>query len=767
MQSFLVIAILVVATLGAGGLYPGIFPLCAIAAVAGLFVTMPVRYRANRLFWLAGMLVLGWVFFTAAPLPASWVSSLNPARAKYFAQADEATWRIRALQDFQSAGNNAPASLADKGNATLPVPSLQAEDDDCSALQGDKNHCFSLNRDGTLRFFLLAAACWGMFWMAAGLGHVARRRMLKNLVILGAIVALVGISTRGSGWAANVLPRQTLEECGISTSIWPFVNRNHFATFCALLAPAALCLILSPVLGVRLRHPQGGEPVASPWQLPASVLERVIYSAAFAVLVVSAMLSESRGGLLALLLSVLVTVLYWVKGRQLAASTVATILGIGVLFTVVFLPSESFQHRVGTLSASNLTLSDGRLEIWQSGIAVWKEFPVIGAGMDGFRTASAMHKVGSALESPVYTHNEYVQLLADGGIAGFLIFLAAAVIYFWGFAAYRLSPERYAPDSGDKTWGAEKLQARPLKAAVLGAGTVLLLHSCFDFPCRIPLNALLAATLLGLGFAQKGTAPSHGPESSAPAVWKYAAVLAALLLFGASLYAANEIGDRHRQNDYVPHLQRATIQELAAAVESAPTYWVGWHEMGRRAFDIAQGRISQDKAFPHDSPPQAGWLRQQLDFWLSKQAEGGVTAADTPAPKPFTTTPPSAKPSAAKGGAAPVMAGIESALSPAPLTATTPDSTTAGALLQNSRPLPVISQKAWMDFGLYCFRRATECNPDDYRVWLSLGMAEGQAGNLAEAQEAFDHVIELDPSQKPETEKAMRAFTAAKQEGTP
>jgi O-antigen ligase len=103
------------------------------------------------------------------------------------------------------------------------------------------------------------------------------------------------------------------------------------------------------------------------------------------------------------------------------------------------------------------------------------EHPILGAGLEAFGVAfNKTRHSGMGFFRVEQAHNEYLQTLADAGIAGFVCVFAFV---------YLLFIKRAADDRLGKRLSAD--------AAIGGTGGCfgILIHSFFDFPLRTPSNA--------------------------------------------------------------------------------------------------------------------------------------------------------------------------------------------------------------------------------------------------------------------------------------
>jgi O-antigen ligase len=90
-----------------------------------------------------------------------------------------------------------------------------------------------------------------------------------------------------------------------------------------------------------------------------------------------------------------------------------------------------------------------------------------------------------------HAHNDYLELLAETGVAGCVLFVALAVP---AIAALMRASMRTGFD-----------QERALAAACLGSLAAIAVHSLFDFNLHIPANAMALCWVLGVGGAVSRT----------------------------------------------------------------------------------------------------------------------------------------------------------------------------------------------------------------------------------------------------------------------
>jgi O-antigen ligase len=108
------------------------------------------------------------------------------------------------------------------------------------------------------------------------------------------------------------------------------------------------------------------------------------------------------------------------------------IVVIGLILAVVLpFAGEQYWDEISSIRDVHEGTADMRLEIWQIGIRMWQAHPILGAGAGNFRwmvgvyqSPEQLAKYGRDLGGSIITHSLFVELLAELGLAGALVFLA-------------------------------------------------------------------------------------------------------------------------------------------------------------------------------------------------------------------------------------------------------------------------------------------------------------------------------------------------------
>lgn len=331
---------------------------------------------------------------------------------------------------------------------------------------------------------LLALLCfWGML-----LRYTSTSRRLRALVYT---LIAVGVASALFG-----LVRQTMQPKDATSFVLPhlkagygqFINRNHFA----FLMEMVLGLVAGIILG------RGGVR-----------REQVLIYLAVALPVWTALvLSNSRGGLFAMLAQVLfVGILFTflqpaatnVKKRGANASSLVGRIARSFLFraglvagliALVFIGAlwiggEQLATRLETVQqeVGGMETSEGvrREEIWQATWQLIKDHPIAGVGMGGYWTAIPKYHRASGKMTPQEAHNDYLELLASGGLIGVALFCWFLMLFI-----------RSARSRLRRTGGFARAASMGSLVGIFGVAV----HSFVDFGLHITINALVLVALL-------------------------------------------------------------------------------------------------------------------------------------------------------------------------------------------------------------------------------------------------------------------------------
>ncbi len=178
--------------------------------------------------------------------------------------------------------------------------------------------------------------------------------------------------------------------------------------------------------------------------------------------------------------------------------------------------------------------SVARLNFWPMAYEQWLDFPVIGAGARSFSYLCLLYwnpNLTPTHANPEFVHNEYLQLLADYGLVGFLIVIIALTVHcFIGWSQTRKLAIALKGDGLRKG-----SNAMALTIAGMSGMVAMSAHICFDFRTHLLANLLLficcAVWVLPICRLSRHST-SEGEVNSRPPYFQSYLVVLCLLLLG-------------------------------------------------------------------------------------------------------------------------------------------------------------------------------------------------------------------------------------------
>ncbi|MCS6816657.1 MAG: O-antigen ligase family protein [Blastocatellia bacterium] len=319
----------------------------------------------------------------------------------------------------------------------------------------------ALNRTLWREELLKWIAYGATFFIAASWLHEPRRvkRFFGYFVAVGASLTLFAL-VQLAFWNGKIFWRI---ETASAFPFGPYVNHNHFAGFIELALGATLGLLLAeihPVVSGRVRLRD------------YSATRAILLAGVGALLLIGLLLSRSRGGIVSVLGASAILPLLLQRSESRRALVLALLvlallvggalaLGSGIaLERYRFAGDPSVQYRLAT---------------WRDTLALGRDYWRFGCGLGNFAEAFPAYKTGFPGFFTVHPENDYLQALAELGIAGFGLLMALIGIYARG--VLKLLRQR------------RNEEVRGLAAGGMFGLIALSLHGLYDFNFHIPANA--------------------------------------------------------------------------------------------------------------------------------------------------------------------------------------------------------------------------------------------------------------------------------------
>ncbi|NWF67861.1 MAG: O-antigen ligase family protein [Chloroflexi bacterium] len=216
-------------------------------------------------------------------------------------------------------------------------------------------------------------------------------------------------------------------------------------------------------------------------------------------------LGQSRAALIGALLALALLTLFLLKKRWrwLALTAVVAVALLQVLVVAqVFVPPQAAQ--TGGVEAQASQSLAPRFSLWSSALAMIRDFPLTGVGFTYFRfePVRSLYPVeGVRPGAAVHAHNEWLQMGADFGLPGMLLYLV------WHIVALRM------------IWRVWRQGSAEARALVMAVACGLLAHSVFGLLDAIPLAdrfAFLFWWMLGLLGALYAVTAATSPPRQVP-----------------------------------------------------------------------------------------------------------------------------------------------------------------------------------------------------------------------------------------------------------
>lgn len=321
------------------------------------------------------------------------------------------------------------------------------------------------------REVLRLLVCVWLFFIVLNNLHRQKQtdRLAVVLVTLGTLLGLYAIYqfiTKNNHVLWYVRPEQ-YNGRGSATYICP----NHFAGFLEMILPLPLAMV---VMG------------------RGSALRRILLGYAALAMLTALAMTASRGGYLAAGVALVAMAVFLARFRNYRRVALASLAAFLLGGTVFLIKSPEVLKRFKLMfTPGQLQDVSIRWRLTEAAFRMWLDHPWVGVGPAHYDVRFPQYRrTGAVQQRPVRAHNDYVNVLADWGLVGGVLGVAA----LWLLAAGVPSTWRYVcrEDGGLVTKRSDRA------AHVLGVSVGLIalaVHSLVDFNLHVPANALLAVAL--------------------------------------------------------------------------------------------------------------------------------------------------------------------------------------------------------------------------------------------------------------------------------
>lgn len=167
---------------------------------------------------------------------------------------------------------------------------------------------------------------------------------------------------------------------------------------------------------------------------------RWLAGGSFALGLVALLFNATRGAWLALV-PVLLFILgyYLLKGNRLAILCLAVFIAAGAGLSQY----QPFLQRLATITDTKYQSNTERLLIWNSAYTMFKDHPTLGVGLGQYKDNYQKKYISPKAKEPYlsHAHNNFLQMLAENGIVGFVGFLTLLACFI-GYSFKRFWQEK-------------------------------------------------------------------------------------------------------------------------------------------------------------------------------------------------------------------------------------------------------------------------------------------------------------------------------------
>ncbi len=317
-------------------------------------------------------------------------------------------------------------------------------------------------------------------------GLVFIEKIVNVLIIVSTISAIIGILQffglnyeHGIKWK---IPSRLPDKTDIYST---FGNPNFMSAFLAAVFPLILINL---------------------WHNFNDSKKRLVNTISALIILFCILISRTKAAWLGVIISTILLLIFVIKinikgkafKKYLKASGIIFLAVIAIITGIsLILPAESnpILAELSSLTLSNITFK-GRELMWLATFNMIKEHPIIGVGVNTFRLNYQNYQGGFLNNHPEYIpylgsaespHNQFLEITAEQGIVGVLLFLWINIVFFkscMGFINKTPADEAH-------------LKKKMIVIGIMAGVAAILIHGLVEFPLNLVPNAMLYWLYLG------------------------------------------------------------------------------------------------------------------------------------------------------------------------------------------------------------------------------------------------------------------------------
>lgn len=188
-----------------------------------------------------------------------------------------------------------------------------------------------------------------------------------------------------------------------------FGHPMTFAGYLCMYLPLFLLGYFENLFGVKYKYVSG-----------------IMFLAGLAALI----FNGTRGAWIAVAMTAGILLLYYMvrNKRNFIVGIILVAVCCGILVN-----NSAFMHRMSTITNNKYQSNSERLLMWNSAWNMFKDHPVLGVGLGQYKENYQQKYISPKAKEPnlEHAHNNFMQMLAENGMVGFLGFMAMFTYIIW------------------------------------------------------------------------------------------------------------------------------------------------------------------------------------------------------------------------------------------------------------------------------------------------------------------------------------------------
>jgi len=343
-----------------------------------------------------------------------------------------------------------------------------------------------------------------------------------------------------------------------SIVVGPYANHNHYAGLMELIFPVVLGLFL--FYRPRIGNTSLIKGIAEIFNQEKANIH-ILFGTAALLIVTSIFVSLSRGAMISTCLSLLLFTFLLLK-RRISKGNTTLLIGVVMLtaLSIGWFGWDQIFERFARLKNAQGIIYESRLDFWEDTCGIIKNFKLTGAGMGTFPHIYPLHRSFKSERFLSHAHNDYLELLAEGGIIAFLI--AACFLLTLFYKTYKIFSKRRDAFS------------IYLYIGCITAMVSILLHSFTDFNMHIGANGLwfffigaIAISSANTGMRKQSIETRLLPVNSFTKKISLISILSTIAVFSIVYNISNSLGSFYYSNIKNYEMSTSTKPDILKKIE--------------------------------------------------------------------------------------------------------------------------------------------------------------------------------------------------------